>query len=319
MRQKAIFWTAASNYLIDKPIDLTAFASGPGSVSIPLRNCFLLAGIEDIPARIASLDGDSTEIELLSRELGAKVTEHLSQAWPNHPVEITFLITGNLLNFHVRDSGTQGKAKTADQRSDGFRQFVSFLLTVSAQNKNEELASTILLLDEPETHLHPLAQEYLLRELVALTANDRDNVVLFATHSNYLIDKKDLSRNFRVRKDGDQSNLVKFDKKSSSYASVSYEVFSIASTDYHNELYGMLHERFQNEDATDDSRERIKVFDEAFLHKQHGQKRSHPYKGKAKEATLPTHVRNCIHHPESGQKFSEEELSNSIEIMKAML
>jgi AAA domain, putative AbiEii toxin, Type IV TA system len=307
------------NYLIDKPIDLMAFASGPPGVSIPLRNCFLLAGIEDIPSRITSLEGDSTEIELLSRELGESVTKHLSQAWPNHPVEITFLITGSLLNFHVRDLGTNGKAKTADQRSDGFRQFVSFLLTVSAQNKNEELSKTILLLDEPETHLHPLAQEYLLRELVALTANDRDNVAVFATHSNYLIDKTDLSRNHRVTKEGDRSHLVKFDKKSSTYASVSFEVFSIPSTDYHNELYGMLHERFQNEDIKDESRERIKIFDEVFLQGKHSQKRTYPYRGKAKEVTLPTYVRNCIHHPESGQKFSEEELSTSIKLMRTLL
>lgn len=319
LRQKAIFWTAASNYLIDKPIELTGFAASPATVSIPLRNCFLLAGIDDIAARIASLEDDSTEIELLSRELGGKVTEHLSQAWPNHPVEITFLISGNILNFHVRDLGTQGKAKTADQRSDGFRQFVSFLLTVSAQNKNEELAKTILLLDEPEIHLHPLAQEYLLRELVELTFNDRGNAVLFATHSNYLIDKGDLSRNFRVLKDGDESKLKEFDKKSSSYASVSYEVFSIPSTDYHNELYGILHERFQNEDTNDESRERIKVFDEAVFHKKHGQKRAYALRGKPKEATLPTYVRNCIHHPEGGHKYSNEELRSSIEFMRGIL
>ena len=318
-KQTAIFWTAADNYLIDKPIELTGFAASPAVVSIPLRNCFLLAGIDDIAARVASLEGDSTEIELLSRELGEKVTQHLSQVWPDHPVEITFLISSNLLNFHVRDLGTQGKAKTADQRSDGFRQFVSFLLTVSAQNKNKELAHSILLLDEPETHLHPLAQEYLLRELVALTSNDRGNIVLFATHSNYLIDKNDLSRNFRVSKVGDKSEIKAFDKKSSSYASVSYEVFSIPSTDYHNELYGILHERFQDEDPTDDARERIKVFDEMFFHKKHAQKRSYPFRGKPKEATLSTYVRNCIHHPESGQKFIHDELISSIELMRGML
>ncbi len=319
LRQTAIFWTANSNYLIDRPIDLTAFAADPVGASIPLRNCFLLAGIDNIPARIASLEGDSTEIELLSRELGETVTEHLSRAWPNHPVEITFLISSNQLNFHVRDVGTQGKAKTADQRSDGFRQFVSFLLTVSAQNKNQELSNTIVLLDEPETHLHPLAQEYLLRELVALTSNDRSNAVLFATHSNYLIDKRDLSRNFRVSKVGDESKLAAFDKKDSSYASVSYEVFNIPSTDYHNELYGILHERFQSEDAEDDKRGLVKVMDDLFFHKKHGQKRLHTFRGRPKEATLPTYVRNCIHHPESGQKFSDDELEKSIQLMRGML
>jgi ABC-type multidrug transport system ATPase subunit len=190
---------------------------------------------------------------------------------------------------------------------------------VSAQNKNEELARTILLLDEPETHLHPLAQEYLLRELIALTANDRENVVFFATHSNYLIDKSDLSRNFRVKKEGDQTRLDRFDKKNSSYASVSYEVFSIPSTDYHNELYGMLHERFLNDDPNDNSRAQLKVFDELYLHQKHTLGRTHSNRGKPNEATLPTFVRNCIHHPESGQKYSIEDLKKSIEMMRDML
>ena len=40
---------------------------------------------------------------------------------------------------------------------------------------------------------------------------------------------------------------------------MSYEVFAIPSTDYHNELYGILHERFQNEDTSAETRERIKL------------------------------------------------------------
>lgn len=317
--QTPIFWTAEDNYLIAKPIDLAQFAANPVSVSIPLRNCFLLAGIEDIPERIALMQGDSTEIELLCRELGETVTKHIQQVWPKHPVEISFLITNNQLHFHVRDKGTPGKAKTADQRSDGFRQFVSFLLTVSAENRNEELSNSILLLDEPETHLHPMAQEYLLNELVQITKNDRNNVVIFATHSNYMIDKADLSRNFRVIKQGDETKLERLDQKSATYASVSYEVFGIASSDYHNELYGVLHERFQDEDLKDERREFVKVFDDAFLHKRLGQKKNKPWKGRSNEVTLPTYIRNAIHHPEAGVRIAESELRTSIDLMRKHL
>ncbi len=314
--QTPIFWKAADNYLIAKPINLAEFAADPTGISIPLRNCFLLAGMHDIPKRIANLVDASTEIDYLQRELGRTVTAHIKAVWPNHPIEISFLITNNLLHFHVRDIGSGGKAKTADQRSDGFRQFVSFLLTVSAQNRNEELKDTILLLDEPETHLHPLAQEYLLSELIAMTKNNRNNVVFFATHSNYMIDKTDLSRNFRVTKIDDKTEAARITKKTSTYAGVSYEVFSIASSDYHNELYGILHERYLDDEKRDSG---IQVFDEEFFHKIHSQKKNKPWKGNPNGATLPTFVRNCIHHPEGLNKCTSQELRQSIEFLRKLV
>jgi predicted ATP-dependent endonuclease of OLD family len=239
---KAIFWTAEDRYLISQPINLTEFSSNPESISIPLRNCFFLAGISNISERINNLT-DSTEKEDLQTQLGEKVSEHIKNVWPSHPIKITFLISDGLIHFHVKDDGSKGKAKTADQRSDGFKQFVSFLLTVSAQSKNQELSRSILLLDEPETHLHPQAQEYLLNELINISKGNKENIVLFATHSNYMIDKKDLSRNYRIIKKSDQTEKERFNTKPSSYASVTYEVYEIASNDYHNELYGALQER----------------------------------------------------------------------------
>lgn len=314
---RCIFWTAEDKYLISHPISLASFSANPEGTSVPLRNCFLLAGITDIKERIGSLDDDSTEIELLQTELGEKVTEHIRSVWPNHPIEITFLITNGLIHFHVRDLGATGKAKTADQRSDGFKQFVSFLLTISAQNKNEELSQSILLLDEPETHLHPLAQEYLLTELIKISRNDRRNLALFATHSNYMIDKRDLSRNFRVTKENDLTDIVRLDRQISTYASVTFEVFGIASSDYHNELYARLHEAFQDEDPGNREREYIKTFDSDFFHTRKGLPFDKPFRGTPDRATLPTFIRNCIHHPENGDQFSENDLRQSIGIMRS--
>lgn len=313
---RTIFWTAEDKYLISRPIDLATFATNPQGVSVPLRNCFLLARIDDIKSRVDSLENDSTEIEHLQSVLGKSVTDHIRSVWPNHPIEISFLITSGQIYFHVKDTGVTGKAKTAEQRSDGFKQFVSFLLTISAQNRNSELSKSILLLDEPETHLHPLAQEYLLKELIKITENDRENVVLFATHSNYMIDKHDLSRNLRIRKEKDRTVIERLGKKSSTYASVTYEVFDIPSTDHHNELYAKLHQAFQDQDPADDKRERIKHFDDEFFHKLKSRKLTKPFRGSANAATLSTYVRNCIHHPDNGDIFTDDELRLSISQMR---
>ncbi len=316
----SIFWTAEDRYLISQPINLAQFAENPEDISIPLKNCFALAGFdskEAIKEKI-SLITESTEREALKDELGRQVTKHINDAWPKHPIKITFDISDGLINFHVHDSKAKGKAKTADQRSDGFGQFVSFLLTVSAQNKNEELADSILLLDEPETHLHPQAQEDLLKDVVKITQNSRNNIAFFATHSNYMIDKKDLSRTYKITKPKDATEKERFDQKGSTYASVTFEVFDIPSTDYHNELYARLHESYQDADTSDADRVHIKNFDENFLAKK-GLKKDKPWKGKANSATLPTYIRNCIHHPDNGDTYEESDLRHSIELLRSYL
>lgn len=324
---KSIFWTAEDRYLISQPINLTEFAANPDSISIPLKNCFALAGISGQAAiqEKIGLISDSTEREQLKTELSEKVSEHINSAWPKHPIKITFDISDGLINFHVHDEGAKGKAKTADQRSDGFRQFVSFLLTISAQSKNEELSNSILLLDEPETHLHPQAQEDLLKELVKITDNKRNNVVFFATHSNYMIDKSDLSRNYRIFKkpnkktDREKTEVEQFDKTASTYAGVTYQVFDIASTDYHNELYSKLHEKYQDEDPSDDKRCGVLNFDTNFFANNKKLKKDRPWKGNANQATLPTYIRNCIHHSDNGDTYKDEDLRKSIDLLISYL
>ncbi|TSC70336.1 MAG: hypothetical protein CEO12_439 [Parcubacteria group bacterium Gr01-1014_46] len=316
---QAIFWTAEDRYLISQPINLAQFSENPDDISLPLKNCFALAGISGKTAikEKIGLISESTEREQLEDTLSKKVSKHINNAWPKHKIKITFNISDGLINFHVHDLKTTSKAKTADQRSDGFGQFVSFLLTISAQNKNDELSNTILLLDEPETHLHPQAQEDLLKELITITANKRNNIAFFATHSNYMIDKKDLSRNYKISKDGHGTEREQFDRKVSTYASVTYEVFEISSGDYHNQLYDLLREQYAKSVNKDPDEVGVKEFDVAFFQHVKSLKLEYPYKGKSNTTTLPTYVRNAIHYPENQSEEFEDKLKESIELLKS--
>ncbi|QQL49728.1 ATP-dependent nuclease [Mucilaginibacter ginkgonis] len=322
-----VFWTPDERFLISKPINLSQFAADPNAVSVPLQNCFALAGMKsplEIQERIA-LISESTEREQLKDNLSDAVSAHINAIWKKHPIKITFDISDGQINFHVRDLNSKAIAKTADQRSDGFAQFVSFLLTISAENKTQNLNSTILLIDEPETHLHPRAQIDLLDELITITKNMRNNIVFFATHSNYMADKKDMSRNYKVSKvhddkDGKEVTVIeKFDEKITTYAGATYKVFDIPSSDYHNELYSRLHEAFQERNLEDESRINLKNFDTEFFIKHLALAKNKPWKGKANSCSLPTFVRNGIHHPTSTNVYTDEELRTSIEIMEAAL
>ena len=311
---KTIFWKAEDKYLISRPIAIAEFAVNP-NISIPLRNCFYLTGIEDIKGSIALLS-DSTEKEYLEEKLGKKVTEHIKNVWKGHPIKITFKISDGVINFHVKDENAIGRAKTADQRSDGFKQFISFLLTISAENKNNVLENTLLLLDEPEIHLHPKAQEDLLNELVKITKSKKNNVAFFATHSNYLIDKNYLNRNFKIEKPEETTILSTFEKKLSTYASVNYDVFDIESTDYHNELYGRAQELCDIINGTEFDKKIKEINSKVPIKKDYIDK-----KGKKFDCTLPTYIRHQIHHPENknNDRFTPDELKRSINILLLMV
>lgn len=301
--QHIIFWKSDSRHLINEQINLDTFAADPENVSIPLMNCFALAEIEDMPAEINKLKTDPAETNNLQEKLGDKVTAHIKKVWPNHPVKIKFQINSSMLSFLIEDDKVKYKSKTTEQRSDGFRQFTSFLLTVSAENANNQLSNSLLLLDEPETHLHPQAQEYLKDELIKITKNSENNVVFFATHSNYMIDKEHMDRCYRVVKQKNRkTELEKIKSATSSYSEVNYEVFDIPSNDYHNELYGYLADVDQ---AKLDSLPKTKDW-------------INEKTTKTEKVSVATYIRHSIHHPEntSNIKFTLDELRHSTEALR---
>ena len=159
------------------------------------------------------------------------------------------------------------------------------------------------MLDEPETHLHPQAQEYLKDELIKITRNDANNIVFFATHSNYMIDKEHIERCFRLTKQSNRkTRLEKIELGKTSYSEVNYEVFGIPSSDYHNEHYGYL------EDV-----EKSKL-DGLPKTKKWKNKKSN----RTEDVSIATYIRHSIHHPENttNAKFTAEELEESIKTLR---
>lgn len=300
-----IFWESSDQYLINENIDLVTFAANPEDVSIPLTNCFKLAGI-DIKKIKSSIDRltSAAPIRNLESKLSRIVTDHIKKVWPEHEIQITFEINNGKLSLLVEDEGVMDRAKTTSQRSDGFRQFISFLLTLSTEKVNQKLRPTIMLLDEPEVHLHPQAQINLMNELINISAST-EHIVIYATHSNYMIDKRNLERNFTVVKKKNETTVIEqIPSATSSYSEINYIVFNIATNDYHNELYGYL------EDVSRDA-----LFAINKVKTWHNEKSN-----KDEIISLPKYIRNAIHHPEntSNKQFTYNELVNSIKIMREL-
>ena len=302
---RIIFWKSDSKHLINDQIDLNVFAADPENTSIPLLNCFELAGVgqDDIAKQVTRIKTDSAEISNLQDKLSDKVTAHIKKIWPSNAVKIKFQINNSFLSFLIEDEKVRYKSKTTEQRSDGFKQFISFLLTISAESATNQLTNSILLLDELETHLHPQAQEYLKDELIKITKNEDNNIVFFATHSNYMIDKYHIERCFRVLKHSNRkTGLEKIELGETSYSEVNYEVFGILSSDYHNELYGYLEDVYKSKI---DSLPKILQWQN---------KKS----GATEDVSLATYIRHSIHHPENtlNVKFTLEQLQESINVLR---
>lgn len=205
---KIIFWRSSEEkYLVNNSIDLEQFKDNR-DISIPLKNCFNIAGIDKISQRIDSIVGNPAKKSQLQDELANKVTEHINKVWKEHKINIRFEIDNMQLTFLVEEKSDTYKFEV-DKRSDGFKQFVSIILNLSIENETGVLNNKVILLDEPETHLHPSGQKYLRNELLKISEN---NLVIYATHSIYMVDTKNLDRHISVKKEGSLTQITQIDK-----------------------------------------------------------------------------------------------------------
>lgn len=205
-------------------------------------------------------------------------------------------------------------------------------------------SSDNVLIDEPETGLHPKWQlkilEYYKRifhsqdephrtkidEARMSPLSEKQKLQLFiASHSENIlksaIEQKDwlIIRLFRDKNGKIKSERVEHTDRRQptiSYAETQYIVFDIPSIDYHNELYGHL----QNKTG----KTMVKDFD-SWIAKQNTyqkdihEKQSPNAKGDLVYQTICSYIRNESHHPpEGGFTFSNEQLCNSIQLLREL-
>lgn len=174
----------------------------------------------------------------------------------------------------------------------------------AALDNDENPTPLILMLDEPETWLHPSAQ---LKLGEALSKIGEREQVFMITHSPYLIRKFD-SQNHQLtvltgqgsgRKIDPHTKFGLFGLGEPTWGEINYRAFSICSNDFHNELYGRVQWHIE-ESLTGGAWAREGQIDQ-FL-SDNGLSRSKTWKktsGATSEVTLPLYVRNSIHHPEN--------------------
>lgn len=214
-----IYWKSSEEYLISDAIDLNQFKEDYNK-SVPLRNIFKIGGVKDIKAMIELIAKDTEEKQELEEKLSEAITKYINKVWKEHKVNIKVRIEEMSCTVSVEDKDNTKPKYQMSQRSDGFKQFISILLNLSAENETQQLKNKIIILDEPEVHLHPSGIKYLRDELLNIAVN---NVVIVASHSIYMVDRKNLDRHFSVVKNKSITNIHQIQRDNPYQEEVVYE------------------------------------------------------------------------------------------------
>lgn len=183
----------------------------------------------------------------------------------------------------------------------------------------------VVLLDEPEIGMHPRwAKRILDYYKNLLSSNGKQTTqIIVATHSEWILEAalKDRQNTLVILLENVNGEIRARRIDSGTFvlpmltnAEVVYEAFRVPSNDYHNQLYS----RFQELTKTQRSVEKTdcKIRESPLFDKEIHLKKSE-FSG-TKYFTLPTYIRNAIDHSDNGNRFDEQELANSIELLRKL-
>lgn len=181
----------------------------------------------------------------------------------------------------------------------------------------------IVLIDEPELSLHPRWQRKILNYYCDLFKKDDKQIaqLFIATHSEYVIESALKNDDCLVIVLKDDNGVIKADRISApdvldsiTSAEINYKAFNIYSTDYHDALYSFYQQKKGTEASIENTDNEIfnsSLFDSSRYFKNDTYERR-TYR------TLPTYIRNAIHHPDSGRTFTYEDLKESTELLRLL-
>ncbi|MCL1876411.1 MAG: ATP-binding protein, partial [Synergistaceae bacterium] len=204
------------------------------------------------------------------------------------------------------------RAFNYDEFSEGEKILFTYavLFFLLEQNQKLNIKESILIIDEPELHMHPALQERLVAFILKISV---DSQIFMSTHSSLLI--KQLSQNDKVKimilnRDNRPLSLEERKLPYLSSNETNFLAFALATEEYHNELYEYLKSRHGEQQT-------YKAFDNTFFVQEKKEPKSSPWMGHPNEVSIHTFLRNQIHHSADNGKPNMEDLKISITKMRA--
>ena len=127
----------------------------------------------------------------LIRDLNSIINDYINKTWNKSKLSVESKITDdNILKFDILDGDILLDKKT--EISSGYKFILSFLTSIFISDSENIEENNIIVIDEPELHLHPSAIREMRKLLLELSKN---NYIIISTHSPYMIDYDDLESN----------------------------------------------------------------------------------------------------------------------------
>lgn len=245
------------------------------------------------------------------------ITEGLKEA-----IEKFSEISGNQLKLKFIDSwkpftnaffGTEKdnlQTVLLSQLGSGYEMIFSLLYSYYLTRKEQKLL--IVLIDEPELHLHPKLQSDFIELLLEFS---KDAQIILTTHSPLFVKQAMMNEQVLVKvltKTEESVQIATPETSVLDYTSaneVNYVAFGLPTEEYHNELYGQL---FKNHARTNS----IKTFDIEYFQNTKREAKEHPWMGYPNEVSIHTYIRNQIHHRADNGTPDIKELEESIKRMR---
>jgi AAA15 family ATPase/GTPase len=175
-----------------------------------------------------------------------------------------------------------------------------------AQQSGKQL---IVLIDEPELHLHPRLQEKFVKFLLE---SSKSTQIILASHSPLLVKQLSFNDKVKISVLENGKEVLEIEKRVLPYISANetnFLAFNLATEEYHNELFEEL--KFINGDDKP-----IKDFDNDFFVTEKSEPKNSPWRGSQNEVSEHTFIRNQIHHQKENGKTEYSVLKASIEKMR---
>lgn len=268
--------------------------------------------------------GDEGLVSVLN-DLQSRIEEVMKAQYGETKVNFSFGIptidnffkTGQIL---LEDNGIQ---TDISEKGTGMQRALALtLIQIYSQigDESREITKPILFfIDEPETFLHPSAQDKLLQSLNQLSNNHQ---IFITTHSPYLLKNFNSSTNklsifsrnehaINIEEDI-QLNLFPY---SPSWGEINYKAFGVVSEEFHNELFGLLHNKAREDNKTYDGGNRtvggsIASFDDWLIEQDSSNlvdcnhQNKNPRDDRV-DKTMSSYIRNYIDHPGNDESLPE--------------
>ena len=148
---------------------------------------------QDILNRIQKIQNQALD------ELSKKLTESVSEFLPQ--VKKVTLESKESFQRLIRDSTevyvNDGANTLLEQKGDGIKSLMAISIIQYVANQSAQKKNIVLVIEEPESHLHPNAIHKLNDVLLEISCK---NQVIISTHSPLLVNRSDVSRNILVDK-----------------------------------------------------------------------------------------------------------------------